>query len=187
MGELQCLEGGICPPSLSSFSQCNFRISPACRYSSMLPTELRTLGNCPFFHFTAPSFLDISNNRCAASSRPVFPSEKVEFVSVFMLKTGPLPDVLPQLFSASVRILVFSSRRWCVCLCVGPAIWFLKRGGALRTISAGWRGAALRCCTCCQGPSSTVYARPCLDRRGSRLDPSPSVRDFLMVLLQQEE
>lgn len=61
---------------------------------------------------------------------PVFPLENHEFIPVFMFSPGKthllLPDVLPQLFSASVslltadRILVFWSRQWRG----GPAIFF---------------------------------------------------------------
>lgn len=46
---------------------------------------------------------------------------------------------------------------------------------------------ALRCCPCCQGPSSIVYAVLCLDGQASPLNSSPSMQNVLMVLLQQEE
>lgn len=109
----------------------------------MLPTELRTLGNRPFFYFTAPSFADIFSNHCVASSPPVFPSEKVELVSVFM--SSPVKNRSPPR-CATAAIFCFCSDLGVLVqtvVCVGPAIWILKRGGALRTISAGRRGAAL--------------------------------------------
>lgn len=90
--------------------------------------------------------LGFSSFRCQS---PVLPLENHEFTPVFMFSPSKthllLPDVLPQLFSASVlllmadSILVFWSRQWCV----GPAILFLKRGSTLRTISVGRRCAVV--------------------------------------------
>lgn len=84
------------------------------------------------------------------------------------------------IFCLSDWILVFWSRQWRV----GPAILFLKRGGTLGTISAGRRCAVV---PCCQGLRSIVYDPPRLDRQASRLNSSPSMQNFLMVLLQQGE
>lgn len=116
-----------------------------------VPNRGKGLGlflSCPrFCGYLELPLLSVSSFRLQS---PVFPLENHEFIPVFMFSPGKahllLPDVLPQLFSASVSLLTADR-----ILGSGPdsgvgdlLFSFMKRGSTLRTISVGRRCAVVR-------------------------------------------
>lgn len=127
---------------------------------------------------------------CVASFLSDFPFRKHGVhlgICLLLVKTRLLlPDVLPQLFLASVCPYWWTGSR---CFCpvsssVGPAILPPKRGRSLRTISAGRRSAVVRVA---KAPAP-LFMLCCvwMGRPLHRILP-PACSNVLMVLLQQEE